>query len=663
MCLEKNGKSFFVVGKDSIVNQIKNSEKELKMLGTIAIGLPWQENHSELYEILYNKYIKENYEITIIAESDPTLYSDALVSGLDCNGAGIPIATLTEVRQNSTLKLRNYFLSKNSQITGLDPAEDSNRKKLDSLYTENFARNICKELENRGYEMSQQFGSLEDEEDKNGILKRVFCSCMEKASVEFEKSEVFSYYLDNRKYYQMSRVSSQYEKMVQCYLKEKLNEVQHAEDKSNQLFQVITSGFTYIFEDENSNKKCEFEIKSKEIQSLCLNCVLEYLEEHEPRDYNLIREYASKEAYTERSEQLKRYELDPKTKQRFILKQIFHPIPLQMLRVDGIYYATLSPLSSFDAKEFLYVGDSNLQAEEDTNRFERYNDYVRYFNAYMNSGYCTEETSKGNRKEIIYNYTFDRAVIGQMPRDSFYGSDNYKLVMWALIFDRKGQILIHKRSENAKDNQGMWDKSVGGHIAIKDRDTITGASREIAEELYTVEEEEQGHTKSSGWTNINENKIIYLGKWSETRYPNFANNLHLESDEFYSFSFDSRMTDQPIDSMRVLPNGTQIKAKCFANLYFVVASEEFDLSELKNSKYLVMTPSMLKKCTKCGEITKEDAEEIRIENPKLEVATGRFEVTPDLNYMINSPEWDNEITKFSIRVKEAFANTDKAKDI
>lgn len=245
-----------------------------------------------------------------------------------------------------------------------------------------------------------------------------------------------------------------------------------------------------------------------------------------------------------------------------------------------------------------------------------------------------------------------------MPRDSFYGSDNYKLVMWALVFDHKGQILIHKRSQNAKDNQGMWDKSAGGHIAIKDHDIITGASREIAEELYTVEEE-QGHTKSSGWTNINENKIIYLGKWNETRYPNFASNLHLESDEFYSFSFDSRMTEQPIDSMRILPNGTQIKAKCFANLYFVVTSEEFDLSELKNSKYLVMLPNMLKKCAKEGWITEESAEKIRSENPKLEVSTGRFEVTPDLDYMINSPEWDNEITKFSIRVKEAFANADK----
>ena len=32
-----------------------------------------------------------------------------------------------------------------------------------------------------------------------------------------------------------------------------------------------------------------------------------------------------------------------------------------------------------------------------------------------------------------------------------------------------------------------------------------------------------------------------------------------------------------------------------------------------------------------------------------------FDVTPDLEYIINSPEWDSEITKFSIRVKEAFA--------
>lgn len=659
MAMEGKKTSFYIVGKDAVVAAIKKSQKELRMLGTTAIELPWQANYCELYDLLYTKYTQGVYEISIVAESDPTLYSDALVSGLAHNGSSVPIATLTETRHNSTQELREYFLSKDKKVSGLDPVEDSCRNKLDALYTETFARNICKELENRGYDIEHQFGSTEDDEENDGILKHILTICVEHANADFEKGDIFSYYLANRKYYQMSRVSSQYTKEIERSLKEKLDAVQAAADKLDQLFEFASTGFSYTFNDNDSNKSCVFKISSKFIQNLCLNSVLEYLEKYEPRDYNLIRDYASKGAYTERSEQLKKYKADLATKQRFVLKQIFHHIPVQMLKIDDVYYATTSPLPSFSAKEFLYVGNSALSAEEDWNRFEKYDEYVHYFNTYMNSDYCTEETSKGNRKEIIYNYTFDHAVIGQMPRDSFYGSDNYKLVMWALIFDRKGQILIHKRSQNAKDNQGMWDKSVGGHIAIKDRDIITGASREIAEELYTVEEREQGHTKKSEWFNINEDKIIYLGKWNETRYPNFATNLHLEADEFYSFSFDSRMTDQPIDSMRVLPNGEHIVAKCFANLYFVVTSEQFDLSLLKNSEYLVMEPSLIKECAKKGSITEEVAKKIKEENPELDVSTGRFEVTPDLSYMISSPEWDNEITKFSIRVKEAFADIEK----
>lgn len=650
--------TFCTVKKETVLTAIKDSKRELRMLGTTAIKLPWQANYSELYDILYNKYRYGNYEISIVAESDPTLCSDALVSGLDHDGSSIPIATLTETRQNSTIELRNHFLTKDKQISGIDPVEDGKRKELDTLYIEKFVRNICQELENRGYDLDYQFGSVDDNNEHIGILKCILNACMEKAATEFEKSEVFSHYLANKKYYFINKASEQYQKEIEQALKEKLLDVQRSVDKPSQLFKFTAVGFSYTFKDHSSNKSCSFKISSRDIQSMCLNIILEYLEGHAARDYALIRDYASKEAYAEREEQLKKYAVDPVAKQRFTIKQIFHPIPVQMLKIDGVYYATISPLPAFGSEEFLYVGNSNVSAKEDINRFSKYEEYVRYFNAYMHSIYCTEETSKGNRTEIIYNYTFDRAVIGQMPRDSFYGSDNYKLVMWALIFDRKGQILIHRRSQNAKDNQGMWDKSVGGHIAIKDRDIITGASREIAEELYTVEEEEQGHTKGSGWTRVAEDKIIYLGKWNENRYPDFAHNLHLEPDEFYSFSFDSRMTDQPIDSMRVLPNGTHINAKCFVNLYFVVASEEFDLSTLKNSKYLVMEPSMIKVCAKKGEITAEDAKKIRAENPDLEIATGRFEVTPDLSYMINAPEWDNEITKFSIRVKEAFKVTE-----
>lgn len=653
MSTENNKSNIYTVEKDVVINAIKNSKRELLMLGTSAINVPWTSNQSEFYEILYKKYSKGDYEITIITESDPTLFSNALILGLDSDGMGVPIATLMETRQNSSLKLRNYFLSRNNKITGLEPVEDSNRNQLDNLFAEKLIKNICIELVSRGHELDEQFGMFDLE--KQGILTNILEMCMEKFQNSFENSNVFSYYISKREYYQINKISSQMAGEIEKALKEKMNRVLYSVEKIEELFKFASEDFEYYFEEEGSHNSWHFVISSKEIRDLCLTCVLNCLAEYEPRNYNLIYEYASKEAYMERMDRLKTLEEDKDAKQRFVLKQIFHPIPVQMLKIDGVYYATVSPLPTFGAEEFLYIGNACLNKEDDLHRFSMYEEYVRYFNIYFNSGYCAEETSKGNRKEIIYNHNASRVIMGQMPRDSFYGSDNYKLVMWALIFDRKGRILIHKRSQNAKDNQGMWDKSVGGHISIYDKDIISGASREIAEELYTVEEEEQGHTKNVEWTSINEDKIIYLGKWKENRYPNFVNSLHLESDEFYSFSFESEMTNKAIDSMRVLPDGKHITAKCFANLYFVITSEEFELSELKNSKYLVMSPDMIKMFARKGEITFEDVEIIKVENPEMDIAVGRFEVTPDLNYMISSPEWDNEITKFSIRVKEAFS--------
>ncbi len=49
-------------------------------------------------------------------------------------------------------------------------------------------------------------------------------------------------------------------------------------------------------------------------------------------------------------------------------------------------------------------------------------------------------------------------------------------------------------------------------------------------------------------------------------------------------------------------------------------------------------------------------ERIRMDNPDIDVdaISRRFDVTPDLEYMINAPEWDNEITRFSIRLRKAF---------
>lgn len=672
-------KGMKMVDRGEIVSKILASTKELRMLGTVAFSIPWNDRDkrdTDLATILFEKFKSagSEYEITIVAESDPMLYSYSLTSSLGGIGVGVPIATLEEIRQNATTRFREKFMS-DSSVRGIEPPEDQYRQDLDALYAEKFVQNICKELYARNYSAELIFGDKDGiSTDKDGtksdncilgILKSI---CLQSAKSAFQNSEIVRHYLSEGDFFKLGKANADYKKIVESHLQTLFCDIENAstDKKVDTLFAFCRKGLTLTYLDPSSvgpnQKRCVFSIDKKSLRAFCVDCALNVLESLEANNYELIRDYASKEAYKERSDYLTKLSNAAESKQRLFIKQVFHPIPIQMLMVDGIYYASISPLQKIKETKFLYIGDSNQSADNDVNRFAQYNDFVSYFNQYLESTYCTEETKKNNRKEVIYNYTSNHAVIGQMPRDSFYGSDNYKLVMWALVFDRKGRILIHRRANNAKDNQGLWDKSVGGHIAITDRDTIIGASREIAEELYSIEEEEQSHTgKSNKFNDVKTDEIIYLGKWKETRYPNFETNLKLEANEFYLFSFESRMTEQPIDSMRILPNGTRIKAKCFVDLYFTITSKNFDLTELKNSKYLVLPPQVIKQCAKLRHLNSEMRQVIQEHNPNISLVdiSDHFEVTPDLEYIINSPEWDSEITKFSIRVNEAFSQREE----
>ena len=645
-----------IVKRASVIDAIKKSTRELRLLGTVAFNIPWNEDN--LLENIIQKYKERNsqYEISVIAESDPTLQSYALASGLENKGSGIAIAALEEIRQNSTLKLRERFLR--AEARGIEPVEDSYRQQLDSMYARRFANNICQELYVRNHTFDSFFGDTNYEQE-NCILGAFYNNCLQNAMIAFRNSDLAKHYLNKGDYFNIGNCSAAFKKKTEELLRNALAKVEKAntEKKTEELFSICDNGLKIEYFDDTSQKKCVFEINSKELRNNCVDCYLKILSEFEQDNYELIKEYASKEAYKERMNLQAGYEKDANKKQRLFIKQIFHPIPVQMLMVDGIYYASITPLIKTDNTLYLYLGDSTKKPDEDPERFSSFNEYVTYFNAYVGSQYCTEVTKKNNKMEVIYNYTSNHEIIGQMPRDSFYGSENYKLVMWALVFDRKGRILIHRRANNAKDNQGLWDKSVGGHIAIDDRDTIAGAAREIAEELYKVEEEEQSHTTTNMFNHVNPDEIIYLGKWKETRYPNFGSSLKIEPNEFYLFSFKSRMTAQPIDSMRILPNGTRIKARCFVDLYFSITSKNFDLNELKNSKYLVLPPELIKKCAKTKQLTQEIRQEIQAHNPNIDLhdISNHFDVTPDLDFIINSPEWDSEITKFSIRVREAFA--------
>lgn len=648
-----------LVSRDEIIAAVKDSTREVRQLGTIAFNLPW--NEKEFCDTILKKYIINGsaYEVSVVAESDPELQAYALTTNLNMKGYGIPIATLGGIRLNATNRLRERFVE--AGAAGIEPVEDKWRQELDSLYDKCFARNICNELTARNHSYYDFFGSLDGNQEKS-VVSFFFKTFLQRATTAFQKSEILSHYLNIGNYYSIGNVKKTFEEMVTAEFISGLKDVvtSSLDVRIDAFFAFCCKGIDIRYSDAGSNKEVVFNIDSKELRAACVDCFLKVLEEFEPDNYDLIKEYAAKSAYVERKQLQQSYEEDAKKKQRLFIKQVFHPIPVQMIVVDGVYYAALSPLMRANDQHFLYIGNSNVSQEEDENRFVEYNGYLDYFRSYTESHYSTELTKKGNRMEVIYNYTSDHAIIGQMPRDSFYGSDYYKLVMWALVFDRKGRVLIHRRAHNAKDNQGLWDKSVGGHIAITDRDVIAGAAREIAEELYSIEEEEQSHAltdTAKRFYRVESDEIIYLGKWKEARYPNFGSNLHLEPNEFYLFSFENRMTKQPIDSMRILPNGTRIKAKCFVDLYFVIASKKFDLSELKNSKYLLLPPQLIKRCAKMKCLTQDMRQEIQSHNPNIDLndISNHFDVTPDLDFIINSPEWESEIETFSDRVKAAFA--------
>lgn len=80
-------------------------------------------------------------------------------------------------------------------------------------------------------------------------------------------------------------------------------------------------------------------------------------------------------------------------------------------------------------------------------------------------------------------------VIGYAPRSQIHGDPSLiHRVVHVLVFDRKGALLLQKRSKNKDVAPGKWDTSVGGHVEAGEN-IHASCSREMKEELgITVHE-------------------------------------------------------------------------------------------------------------------------------------------------------------------------------
>ena len=116
-------------------------------------------------------------------------------------------------------------------------------------------------------------------------------------------------------------------------------------------------------------------------------------------------------------------------------------------------------------------------------------------------------TSKPDAELIeAYDEISDKRV-AVFDRGAFLTLEYKRASIWGFIFNRKGQLLIHKRGEFAADNRDMWDKSTGGHVDLTDASTVETAKREFIEEIYTQ------NAEFSDYNSSKTEMIVDFGEW------------------------------------------------------------------------------------------------------------------------------------------------------
>jgi 8-oxo-dGTP pyrophosphatase MutT (NUDIX family) len=89
----------------------------------------------------------------------------------------------------------------------------------------------------------------------------------------------------------------------------------------------------------------------------------------------------------------------------------------------------------------------------------------------------------GPSEERLNVYDASGAVVGARPRGEAKASGLAVGAVNALLVDARGRVLLQRRRPD-KENGGLWDKSVGGHVAAGE-DFDTTLVREAGEELFS----------------------------------------------------------------------------------------------------------------------------------------------------------------------------------
>jgi isopentenyldiphosphate isomerase len=86
-------------------------------------------------------------------------------------------------------------------------------------------------------------------------------------------------------------------------------------------------------------------------------------------------------------------------------------------------------------------------------------------------------------EEYLEIVNYNGEVIGTALRSEVHGRPSLMhRVVHILVLNKKGEILLQRRSRNKDVAPGRWDTSVGGHVGLGE-DLISASKREMLEEL------------------------------------------------------------------------------------------------------------------------------------------------------------------------------------
>ena len=289
-------------------------------------------------------------------------------------------------------------------------------------------------------------------------------------------------------------------------------------------------------------------------------------------------------------------------------------IPFFAIQTDNNLW--FCPTSKFNWDSYILIDSKSKQFS-----------YIEQYLNYIFEGQGQKYLSKKNEEQLEL---FDQNKIprGIFPRNSFYNTDHYQYVIWGLVFNREGKLLIHKRKENAKDNQNMWDKSVGGHIDFHtERSSNEAAVRELIEELYTEEKKEQsGHAFSM--LSEDPSKVLFLGDWRKESYgSDYFNHINVldnkkpvGEENWVYYKIPNSITH---NTPRQMPGNKGEKwLRVIVDIFIFITNtdidDEYTNSYLKNSQYKLVNPNSLKTYID----TKKDEE------------GNEFIITPDLKFIM-----------------------------